>query len=747
MTDQRTFFKDQTCHPDFDETIHTQLLVVGGGVAGVVAAIAAAREGVRTLLMQNRPVLGGVSSSEYSDGSGKHVNGAYNYIHRNARECGIIEELKNWNAWHHENGYRSCWSMVLREAVDREENISLLMNTEALDVEMAQGRLQAVHARGINREINYTIHADYFIDASGDGFFACAGAEYRMGREGRDEFGESLAPEQPDAKTQGSSIAFRAVDTGHPVPFTPPHGALRFESDADLPFRNHSRLDGGYWWLEYGGELDTIHDNELIYEKLKDILFGLWDHVKNRGDHGADNYAISWIAPITGKRESRRFLGDFMLSQNDIMENREFPDAVAYGGWPIDIHPPEGIFAAGHPGSTPPFLFPPTYGIPFRSLYSRNIPNLLMAGRNISVSHVALGSTRVMATCAVCAQAVGSAVALLEKYHCTPQALFLEHLAELRALLQKNDQLLPERPVQVSDDLARNAQLSASSDFTLRMMSPTGSEPLTWQPKSDGDPCDVPSADRRKGQVFLLQTDVLNTIQLMLDNASGMTLPVTARLRKDVFGEDLKAVTVQVPPGKRVVVDFTFGLKLGQGSYAVILDPQEAVSVCTSDIHLPGFYRKADGCYLNFQNMVLNLLPEQRPYGIENIHNDYGRPSAEQPNIWVAEEGFPQTVTLVWPAPVAFDRLNLVFDTNLDECRFGRTSPECIREFEVEYEKDGGMVPLLSERDNCFRFRRFDFAQAVTTSKLVVKLLASRGDPYARLYGVHVYHRGATRKI
>ena len=199
MEKKITGFKNQCSHPEFNEIIHTQLLVVGGGVAGTVASLAAAREGVETVLMQNRPVLGGVSGSEYSDGSGKCVNGAYNYIHRNARECGIIEELKNWNAWHIENGCRFCWSQVLREAVEKEKHITLLMNTEALHAETDENRIRAVHARGINREINYTIYADYFIDASGDGFFACAGAEYRMGREGKAEFGESLAPDCPDA--------------------------------------------------------------------------------------------------------------------------------------------------------------------------------------------------------------------------------------------------------------------------------------------------------------------------------------------------------------------------------------------------------------------------------------------------------------------------------------------------------------------------------------------------------------------
>ena len=743
MIDQQEVkvYKSNRNHPDFNEVIHAELLVVGGGVAGVTAALAAAREGVKTVLIHNRPVLGGVSSAEYGDGDARCVNGAYNYTHRNARECGIIEELKNSNGWHFANGYSSCWSQVLREAVESEKSITLLMNTEALAVEMADGRIRAVKARGLGTEINYTVYAATFIDASGDGFFAASGAEYRMGREGKDEFGESLAPELPDDKTMGSSIAFRAVDAGHPVKFKAPAGAYHFDSDADLPFRTHSNPKKGYWWLEYGGILDTIRDNEKIYQELRNILFGIWDHVKNGGDHGADNYVIDWISPIPGKRESRRFTGEMILTQNDIMSDREFPDAVAYGGWPIDIHPPEGIFAPGHPGSEPPFFFPPLYAIPFRVLYSVNIPNLMMAGRNISVSHVALGTTRLMATCALCAQAVGSAAALMKKYECTPAEIYREHLTELRVLLQKNDSVLPGRPVVVDDDLCRSAVLTASSALTLPKVDVDGWENLTWEPKNSLDPCDVPPEDRRKGQHFIITTEFLQSVSLVLNNAAQETLPVTARIRKDDFSDDLAVVTVSVVPGENQVVKFDFDLNTLPGEYVLILDPQEDVAFATGKTHLPGIFRKADGCYHNFNNMVMQIVPEQRPYEVENLQNDYGRPAAGKPNIWIAQPGFPQSVDVRWENEVTFDRLDLVFDTNLDEYRYNAIAPECIRDFQVIAEKAGKTVVLLDEKDNYCRFRRFDFAEPLTVRNLQIKLLASNGDKFARMYGIHAYLR------
>lgn len=731
-------YKTQQEFAPFEKVIKSELLIVGGGVAGVTAALAAAREGVKTVLLQNRPVLGGVSSVEYGDGDARCVNGAYNYTHRNARECGIIEELKNSNGWHFENGYSSCWSQVLREAIELESNITLLMNTEALSVEMDGGMIRSVSARGINSEINYTIFADNFIDASGDGFFAAAGAEFHMGREGKSEFGESLAPDIPDTKTMGSSIAFRAIDAGHPVPFKAPAGAYHFESDADLPFRSHGNPRKGWWWLEYGGELDTIKDNEEIYKRLRNILYGVWDHVKNGGDHGAENYVIDWIAPITGKRESRRFVGDFMLSQNDVMENREFPDAVAYGGWPIDIHPPEGVFSHGHPGSEPPFFFPPLYGIPFRSLYSVNIPNLLMAGRNISVTHVALGTTRLMATCALCGQAVGSAVALMKKYNCCPRDIFREHLSELRILLQKNDQAIPERPVEIPDDLMKEAVFSATSSLSLKIFDITGEESLCWEPKNTLDPCDVPPEDRRKGQQIFVDGR-LDALELVMNNRATEPAAVTLHLRKEFFGEDIQIAQAVVPAGENQIIRFDFGLDLPAGSYVFILDPVKDVSFAVSTEHLPGFFRKADGCYHNFNNFAFNILPAQYPFKVENLHNNFGRPSADSPNIWIAEAGFPQALTASWNKEMSFDRLDLVFDTNLDEYRYNATAPECVKDFTVEYETGGKWHTLITVKDNSSRFRRFDLPKAVCASKVRVNILASRGDEYARVYGIHAY--------
>ena len=438
------------------------VVVIGGGLAGVCAAVAAARLGVSVALIQDRPVLGGNSSSEL-----RVAPRGADHSFRHARETGIIEELRIEDRFRNhgrvEDGQiNSMWDFVLWEWIAREPNITLYLNTSARKAGMEGNRIRGVVVEQVGTERTLRIAGEVFVDASGDGSVAAsAGAEFRMGREGRDEFGESLAPERPDDCTLGSSILFLARDVGHPVKFTPPSWAYDFPSDEDLPFRGHDRISSGFWWIEYGGILNTISDNERIRDELWKLVFGVWDHIKNHGDHGAENYALEWVGSIPGKRESRRFMGDYILTQRDLEEAPFFPDRVAYGGWPIDLHPPKGIYEAGKPAQMLPL--PRPYSIPFRCLYSRNVDNLLFAGRNISASHVAFGSTRLMATGAVMGQAAGTGAFLCVRHRTTPRGVYKEHIRELQQLLLKHDAYIIGLKNEDPEDMARGARARASS--------------------------------------------------------------------------------------------------------------------------------------------------------------------------------------------------------------------------------------------------------------------------------------------
>jgi len=438
------------------ERIHeVDFCVVGGGMAGVCAAVAAARRGARVLLMQDRPVLGGNASSEVR----MWICGAHG---ENNRETGIVEEIELENNYRNPSSNFSIWDSVVYEAARFEPNLTLLLNCSCTAAGMAGSRIDWVKGWQTTAETWHTVHARCFADCSGDSILApLTGAEFRRGREARSEFNEDIEPEQADDRTMGMSCLFQARETSSPKPFIAPRWAKVYASDADLPNRGHGFTGlSNFWWLELGGEADSIHDTEDLRDELLRVAFGVWDHIKNRGQHGADNWELEWVGFLPGKRESRRYVGDHILTQNDVRAEGRFDDLVAYGGWSMDDHHPGGLRWPG-----PPTIFHPApspYGIPYRCLYSRNLENLFFAGRNISCTHAAMSSTRVMATCAICGQAVGTAASLATKYGTTPRGVYRDHLRELQQSLLDDDCYLPWQ-VRDIPPLARTAELTASA--------------------------------------------------------------------------------------------------------------------------------------------------------------------------------------------------------------------------------------------------------------------------------------------
>ena len=359
------------------------ICVIGGGMAGMIAAISAARHGARVVLMHDRPVLGGNASSEIR----MWIRGAAG---RENRETGILQELELENIYRNPTMNYSLWDSVLLQAVMAEKNITLLLNCSCLDCQTAGNRITSVTGWQLNTYAFHTVEAQIFLDCSGDSILApLCGAAYRVGREGQNDLGESEAPAQADRKTMGNSCLIEARQTDHPCPFTAPEWANVYPDDASMMDKNHDFIGTGvnFWWIELGGEQDTIADTQTLNMELLKIAFGVWDHIKNRGDHGADNWELEWVGFLPGKRESRRYEGDYMLTQQDLSTGRPFPDVVAYGGWTMDNHLPAGFYAPGYSSHHLPVNAP--YPIPYRCLYSRNIDNLMFAGRNISASHLA----------------------------------------------------------------------------------------------------------------------------------------------------------------------------------------------------------------------------------------------------------------------------------------------------------------------------------------------------------------------
>lgn len=440
------------------QTLYTDVLVIGAGMAGISAAVSAARNGAKTILIQDRPVLGGNASSEMR----VTVNGA-----PQERETGIVEEILIENWVHNKQESYPVWDHVLYDFVVREPNLELMLNTQAVDVEMNGDKIKSAICWGLTNETEFTINAKQFIDCSGDGLLAAlAGAEYRTGREGKEEFNESYAPDQPDGWTMGDCIMMITKDMGRPMPFKAPSYAIPF--DHETAFKDKHRrikhLKEGFWWIEVGSEYDTIADREGNRHKLMSYFYGVWDYIKNSGDYPeSENIVIDWVGSIPGRRESRRFMGDYILTQNDILGNTHFEDAIGFGGWSLDEHNPGGIENLEEPASYFHKRSKKIYEVPYGILYSKNISNLSFAGRNASLTHIALSSTRIIATCSLMGQAVGTAAAICLQKQINPRELRNKHIKVLQEQLLRDDVFIPNRPAADKNDLARKADLIIAS--------------------------------------------------------------------------------------------------------------------------------------------------------------------------------------------------------------------------------------------------------------------------------------------
>ncbi len=740
------------------------LVVIGGGLSGVCAAVSAARLGCSVALVQDRPVLGGNSSSEIR----VPIGGACNF-NPWARETGILEELhledRTQNArrvWMGEA--TSVWDLVLYKTVAAEPRIDLFLNTLARDVVMAPGgerKIREILCTQLASEKELTIRGDLFVDATGDATVAFrAGATTRMGREGKAEFGETLAPDKPDDYTMGSTLAFHASDAGRPVPFAPPEWAAVYETDDELLHRTHADVTSGYWWIEVGNPpYNTIGDNEQIRHELLRHLLGVWDHIKNRGDHGAEDLFIDFIGALPGKRESRRVMGDYVLRESDIKQSVVFDDRVAYGGWFIDVHTMGGILNREKP---PEATFDGNleetdrrqmtiYSIPYRSLYSKDVANLMLAGRDISVTQIALGTTRLMATCAVIGQAVGTAAHLCARHKVMPRALYPSRIPELQQLLLKQDCYIPHVSNEDPKDLARTASVTASSSAVLRF--PEGSIGCEYEHARQKTYLRS-NLDNERGQMFPVTANRIERIEALVESHR----PTTARVELNLyrakaiwdFGstESLAKASAEIAPGSLAWLAFDvnvnvephglywIGLKSDKDVYWRYSDRSPTGTQCASRILKNWSAQK--GSY------TMRLTPESRPYEARNLLSGITRPE-EWTNVWVSDPGlgFPQSVEYDLGKAVRFNTIHLIFDTNLNLPHMSTPglyrTPECASDYSLYVEGSmGEWVKVIAVQGN-YQRRRVHGFDAVSSRRIRLEIARSNGDPSARLYQMRVY--------
>ena len=662
------------------------LAVIGGGLSGVCCAITAARAGIKVVLVQDRPVLGGNASSEVR----LWILGATSHMGNNnrwAREGGVIDEILVENMHRNPEGNPLIVDTIMLELVLNEPNITLLLNTAVHDLEKSDAdAIKSVRAFCSQNSTCYEISAPLFCDASGDGIVGfLAGAAFRIGAESRDEFGEKFAPPIASTELLGHSMYFYSKDTGRPVKFTAPSFAL---SDiTQIPrWRDFKANEFGcrLWWIEWGGSIDTIHDSEHIKMELWKVSYGVWNHIKNSGQFPeAETLTLEWVGTVPGKRESRRFEGDMILTQQDIVEQRLHPDAVSFGGWAIDLHPVDGVYSS-QSGCTQ-WHAKGVYQIPWRTMYSRNIPNLMLAGRIISASHVAFGSSRVMATCGHGGQAVAIAAALCLRDGIQPRDLLdTARMREFQRSLLRTGQYIPGVSLDDPADLARTAKISASSELALSELTACGETlPLaeSWAMMLPVSPGPMP------------------VMSFTLDVTTPTTLRAELRISDKTDNHTpefvLKSLDIPLSSGQQQTVALDFATHIDETRFAfVCLIKNEDISVHLSDQRLTGVLALCQAgnkavAKSNTQSPPADIgidtfefwTPKRRPAGKnlafkcepaiqafspENLINGYSRPTRAT-NAWAADFSHEQPVVrLAWDSPQTISTIEIDFDTDFD---------------------------------------------------------------------------------
>lgn len=744
-----------------EQVITADLVVTGGGLSGVCCAIAAARKGLKVALIQDRPVLGGNASSEvrvWALGATSHMGNN----NRWAREGGLIDEIMVENIYRNREGNPIFFDALLLDKVLNESNITLLLNTVAHKVEKSDGRtIVAVEAFNPQNETIYKILGKWFCDASGDGAVAyMAGAMYRMGAEETEVYNEGFSPSEAYGKLLGHTIFMYTKQSDKPVKYVAPSFALQdMTCIPKLHQITPDQFGCNYWWFEYGGDMDTIADSEQIKMELWKVVYGAWNHIKNSGLYPeAANLTLEWVGVIPGKRESRRFEGLYTLTQHDIVQQTVFPDAIAYGGWAIDLHPAAGVYSALP--SCNQYHSKGIYSIPYRCYVSKDIDNLFLVGRIISASHVAFGSTRVMITSAFGGQAVGTAAALCKAYSCNPAGLLEEErMRALQQELSRDGQSIPYVPIRQDNNLITKAEIKASSTMLLDGFVFNGE----WQ-----------SLDFSRGMLLPLAGDTCYTFDLDIwgETETILTADLMVSSKPYNYTPDvlLERVKCSVTTGiQKVRINFSVPVPQSQYTF-LILRRNEQVRIGLSDKRMTGILSVAN----KFNKAVNNLgkqlppegsgfesfeffTPERRPagklfsmnitpaltsFGVAELQNGYVRPYM-QANAWVADwnDSEPR-LTFRWEDIQTIHRVRLYLDNDTDHpmetIQWGHPEdrmPYCIEDFEIF---DGQGQRIAQINGNFRTICDVTFEQPVHTHSLYFKFCRKTVNVPVALFGLKV---------
>lgn len=764
------------------------LAVIGGGLSGVCAAIAAARAGARVVIMQERPVFGGAGSSEVrTPVSGAASSNAWSV------EGGLIHEIMLLERATNPTGPQPTTThldLILDDYLERTP-VEVYRSTVAHTVETgADGRLEAVVGRQLGSERTIRVRARQFIDSTGDATIAAlAGARTRYGREGREEFGESLAPLVGDSSSLGSTITMQARRVAHPVPFRAPSWAIDYHG-TNLTFdRTTPRVDGdvlsGFWWVEVNDPFHQIHDNQEIRRQLHRHVLGLWDYLKNHSDQRDEltHYHLEWIGQIPGKRESRRIVGDVTLTQHDVVTDPRWPDEIGAAGWWIDLHVKGGVANLDAPAERENIdrfyrglarVAP--FSVPLRACYSADVANLWVTGRCLSASHVGLGPVRVQQSLAQLGQSVGTAAAMAIATDQLPRELATtpEAVDSLQQRLLRDGVRLLHTPNRDPLDHARSAEVSGAS---LPLVMPT--EVGDWLPIDDGLAQVLPDLGTAQDRQL--------SLRLRCRTADDARVRVVAeRLetiwdREAIRGSGWELAEITVPSGADQWYDVTWSAPptgtpvriavypvdhAGRAEWALSRGKPPTGTLSESLIIAPGGPEPQNAHLHAFapeeieippyqlwkqhrrHTQLLQVEPPARPYSAANVTNGWAWPGRGA-NLWISPPDLPAQLTLAWDRPVRIGQVRLAFDTDLDTSTDARPglhrAPECAAAFRVELRHGHQWRTAAAVTDNFYRHRVIEFTPAETTA-IRITVDATHGDPSARLYEVRAYSGGSTNE-
>jgi len=728
------------------ETVKNDVTVIGAGLAGICASVMAARKGLKVALIGDRPVLGGNSSSEMRMWTRGATGGENVY----SEEMGILGEMKLVNLYRNKDANIIYWDEVLFDFVFAEENIQLFLNTHIDRVKMEGSSVYSVKGIQQGSERKFTFKSSIFIDATGDGTVGfLAGAQFTVGREGKEVYGERFAPEKSDPYGLGSSLFFHSKLSDAPVEFIPPDYAYTKEDMAALlgtggRIVNEHMSGTDFWWLEYGGMRDTITDNQDITLELKKIVYGIWDYIKNSGKFEADYLTLEWVGSLPCKRESRRLRGEYVLKQQDVEEQKYFDDGVCYGGWYMDFHPPEGIYSQAEFCVQTPVS---VYSIPMRCFYTREVDNLLFTGRTISVTHAAFSSTRIMNTCALNGQAAGMIAAYMKEHNLNHHAVYERRLSELKQDLLKHDMYIPG--VSNADPLDKALQSEVSVSSCRSMVN---------------DKTDRLIPIKENFYFLVSNCNGKETISLKIDAIQAATLivemlpcefPAGFRPSKN---EVIDKKEIALTKGKGQWVTLLLSENTPECMYLRILK-NEAIHIHLGKESFTGFIgRYENSKYLYHPCFkVTRENDREKKVKAENLINGCNRNYGGS-NIWMSDlldKSKPEWIKLSWKEKIPITEIRLYFNPDLsmelvnvkgkkysEHHGFSPRNtmpPELVKEYRIVVNQGSNEKEVVSVKNNIKRMAVHNLTEPVTASSVKVELLDTWGANYFEVYEIRVY--------